>query len=144
MRRTSHGQNGGSPLILVFGGPIGGNRVPKQGLDVSTGRAIWLVIVAPIAAVVLCGTWSYLAWHLIPVHQALRSADAQRRAVFWATDLPFWLFGLPAAGVGLGAVIHAVRSRQGWLCALMVLYYGPLFTVALLACILFTPFKPFA
>jgi hypothetical protein len=100
-----------------------------------------LVVVAPIAVVVLCGIWNYVAWQLIPLDRALQNADAQRRALFWANDLPFWLFGIPAVVLGAGAVVHAIRTGQGWLCALLMLYYSPLLAIAAIACILFTPFK---
>jgi hypothetical protein len=115
--------------------------VAPQQRNVPTPRTMRLVVLAPIGGVILCAIWSYVAWHVIPLDRALRDPDAQRRALFWANDLPFWLFGVPVVLVGAAAVIHAVRSRQGWLCVLLVLYYSPLLVVALMACILFTPFK---
>jgi hypothetical protein len=105
-------------------------------------RASLLVLGAPPVAVVLCSLWSYFAWSLVP--EAVLESDAGRRAaLFWASDMPGWLFCVPMLLLGAIALARALWENQVWLCLLVVAYYVPSFFVACLATLLFARFKPF-
>ena len=102
-----------------------------------------LVLAAPVVAVVFCFVWSSVAWSLM-TEATLQSADGRRMALFWASQFPMWIFGLPMLILGCIAFLRALWEKQGWLCLLVVLYYGPGGVAIMLASIMFARVKPLA
>jgi hypothetical protein len=113
--------------------------VTNRASHIPSERSVQIAIWTPPVAFLLCVAWSYLVSRVVP-WGPLATGTQLRRAAFWATDVPFYAFGVPTACLWCVLSLKSAWERQPWQVLILAFYYLPALALILFGCIIFTPF----